>query len=333
MATSINKFWNISISVIFLVGLVVSAGKTDLYADEIVDRIVAVVNDDIVTHLEVEAEMAPYVKRIKEAGYTSDVEQEMMYNVRRDVVHKLVDQKLTDQEIERYRITVSEEDIDNSIEQIKAEKKWTDEDIREALKNEGITMELYREGLKQQALRQKLVNRAVKSNIVITKEDIASYYADNPQKFAGELKYKLRNIIKRAAASSSMAEKDSAMQMMQSLRLKLIDGQSIESVIQETGGSSNNLVSSDLGVLRYQDFAPQLKSALDGLPKGAYTKIIETPQGYQIFYIEDILRENAQSLEQATPEIEEILLKAQTEKEFNNWIEALRKNSHIKIIL
>ena len=155
----------------------------------------------------------------------------------------------------------------------------------------------------------------------------------NPQKFAGELKYKLRNIIMRAAAGSGMAKKDSAMQMMQGLRSKLIEGQSIESVIQESGDSSNNLFSSDLGVLRYQDFAPQLKAALDGLPKGAYTKILETPQGFQIFYIEDILWEDAQSLEQATPEIEEILFKAQTEKEFNSWIEALRKNSHIKIIL
>ena len=297
------------------------------------DRIVAVVNDDIVTHLEVEAEMAPFIKRIKDAGYSTDVEQEMTYRVRRDVVQKLVDQKLTDQEIERFKITVSEEDIDSNIEQIKAEKKWTDEDMRKALKKEGLTMAAYREGLKQQALRSKLVNRAVKSNIVITKEDIAAYYADNSQKFAGELKYQLHNIIIRVAVDAGMAEKDTARQMMSHLRSKLIDGQSIESAIQETKGSSNNLVSSNLGLLNYKDFAPQLKSALDGLPKGAYTSILETPQGYQIFYIEDIIREAAQSLEQATPEIEEILFRSLTEKEFDNWIKELRKGSHIKIIL
>ena len=103
----------------------------------------------------------------------------------RAVVKKLVDQKLTDQEIKRYNITVSEEEIDNNIEQIKAEKKWTDEDFREALKQESISIDFYREQLKQQALRSKLVNRAVKSNIVITNEDITAYYADNLEKFAG----------------------------------------------------------------------------------------------------------------------------------------------------
>jgi peptidyl-prolyl cis-trans isomerase SurA len=249
------------------------------------------------------------------------------------VVKKLVDQKLTDQEIKRYNITVSEEEIDNNIEQIKAEKKWTDEDFREALKQESISIEFYREQLKQQALRSKLVNRAVKSNIVITNEDITAYYADNLEKFAGEVKYQLRNIIMRVADGAGVDEKETAKQQMQRLRSRLVDGQSIESVIQAASDSPNNLVSTNLGVLNYKDFAPQLKAALDGLPKGTYTTILETGQGYQIFYIEDILREDARSLEDASAEIEEILYKLLSEKEFVNWIEDLRENSHIKIIL
>jgi len=333
MAASIYKCWQILIHVFVLVSLVGFAGGYALYADEIVDRIVAVVNDDIVTHREVEAEMVPFVKRIKEAGYPPDVEQEMMYRVRQDVVKKLVDQKLTDQEIKRYKISVSEEDIDNNIEQIKAEKKWTDEDMRKALQIEGLSMEAYRKGLKQQALRTKLVNRVVKSNIVITTEDIAAYYAENSEKFAGDLKYQLRNIIMRVADGAGIDEKETAKQRMQQLRLKLIAGQSIESVIQAYRNSSTKLISSNLGVLNYADFAPQLKAALDGLPQGGYTTILETPQGYQIFYIEDILREDALSLEQASPKIEEILLRSLTEKAFVEWIESLREGSHIKLIL
>jgi len=324
--------WYIRIGIFCLMGLF-GTGSGGLFADQIVDRIVAVVNDDIVTHLEVEAEMTPFVKRIKEAGYSSEAEQEMIYRVRQDVVNQLVDQKLTDQEIKRYDIAVSAEEIDSKIEQIKAEKKWTDEDMRKALKNEGLTMASYRKELKQQALRIKLVNRAVKSNIVITKADIAAYYADNSEKFAGELKYKLQNIIMRVANGNDMAEKEAAKQRMQQLRSNLMDGQSIDALIQGASDQSNTLFSNDLGVLNYKDFAPQLKAALEGLPKGSYTTLLETPQGYQLFYIEDIFRENTQSLEQATPEIEEILFKSLTEKAFLSWIEDLRKSSHIKIIL
>ncbi len=333
MAASVYKYWYIKIPIFLLVGLVGFAGGYGLFADEIVDRIVAVVNDDIVTHLEVEAEMAPYLKRIKEARYTAEIEQEMIFRVRRDVVNKLVDQKLSDREIKRYNITVSEEEIDNNIERIKADKKWTDEDFRKVLKAEGLSMESYRKELKQQALRQKLVSRAVKSNIVITPEDVAAYYVDNQEAFAGEVKYKLRNIIMRIAAGASIDQKEKAKQKMQQLRSKLIDGNTIEAIIQETGDQSNSLYSNDLGVLKYKDFAPQLKTALEGLPQGAYTPILETPQGYQIFYIEDILRENAQSLEEATPKIEEILYKSLAEEAFVKWIEDLRNNSHIKIIL
>ncbi len=328
-----HKYHNVHILIWILICLVGFSVENGMYADEIVDRIVAVVNDDIVTYLEVQAEMAPYLKRIKEAGYSTDVEQEMTYRVRRDVIKKLVDQKLTDREIKRNRITASEEEVDNNIEQIKAEKKWTDEDFRKALKNEGLSMESYRKELKQQTLRSKLVNKAVKSNIVITKEDIGAYYDENLEAFAGELKYHLHNIIMRIADSADIGEKEALKRRMHQLRSKLMDGNSIESIIEEAGDPDLAPYSSDLGVLAYKDFATQLKAALDGLPKGAYTAILETQQGYQIFYIVDILREDNKSLEQATPEIEKILFKSQSEKAFAEWIDNLRKTSHIKITL
>ena len=88
--------------------------------DEIVERIVAVVNDDIITYLEVQKELSPYEAQIKAVGYDPEKEQQMLYRVRSDVVEKLVDQKIIDQEIKRYKITVSDQDIDNDIERIKA---------------------------------------------------------------------------------------------------------------------------------------------------------------------------------------------------------------------
>lgn len=87
------------------------AGWASALGGEIVDRIVAVVNDDIITYLEVQEAMSPYETQIKSLGYDPEKEQEMLYRVRNDIVKKLVDQKITDQEIERYKIKVSDEDI------------------------------------------------------------------------------------------------------------------------------------------------------------------------------------------------------------------------------
>ncbi len=309
------------------------AGWASALGGEIVDRIVAVVNDDIITYLEVQEAMSPYETQIKSLGYDPEKEQEMLYRVRNDIVKKLVDQKITDQEIERYKIKVSDEDINNNIEQIKASKLWTDEDFRAALEREGMTIESYREKLKEQALRSKLLNMAVRSNIVITKEDVAAYYANNIEKYQGELKYHLRNIIMRVPEGADADEKQAVLEKMEHIQAALGKGTSFESLAREYSESSLAKSGGDLGVLAYKDFSQQLKKALVGLSKGANTVVLDTDQGFQIFYIENILKENEIPLETAYREIEDILFKELSEKAFVDWLEALRGASHIKIIL
>ena len=300
---------------------------------EIVDRIVAVVNDDIITYLEVQEEMSPYEAQIKAVGYDPEKEQQMLYRVRNDIVKKLVDKKITDQEIKRHKITISDEDIDNNIEQIKKGKLWTDEEFREALEREGMTVESYRKNVKEQALRARLLNTAVKSKIVITKEDVAAYYANNIEKYQGERTYHLRNIIMRVLEDAGTDEKQAVLEKMENVHAELDNGISFEFLAREYSESSLSKSGGDLGYLEYKNFSPQLKEALDSLSIGEYTTVLDTDQGYQIFYIENMQQENVTPMEAVYEEIEETLFKELSEKAFNDWLEGLREASHIKVIL
>jgi peptidyl-prolyl cis-trans isomerase SurA len=244
-----------------------------------------------------------------------------------------VEEKITEQEIKRYKITVSDEDIDKDIEQIKKSKLWTDEDFREALEKEGMTIESYREELKKQSLRARLLNTAVRSNVVITKEDIAAYYANNIEKYQGELTYHLRNIIMRVLENADTDGKQAVLVRMENVHAELEKGAPFESLARQYSESVLAKNGGDLGILAYKNFSPQLKEGLNGLLKGEYTAVLDTDQGYQIFYIENILKENETSLEEVYSQIEDTLFKELTEKAFMEWSEALREASHIKIIL
>jgi peptidyl-prolyl cis-trans isomerase SurA len=292
-----------------------------------------VVNDDIITYLDVQKEMGPYEAQIKAVGYDPEKEQQMLYRVRSDIVKKLVDQKITDQEIKRYKITVSDADVDSNIEQIKESKLWTEEEFRKALEREGMTIESYRERVKEQALRAKLLNVAVRSNIVITKEDVAAYYEKNIEKYQGELKYHLRNIIMRVMGDDDTDAKKAVLEKMEKVHQALTKGTPFEELARQYSESSQAKNGGDLGILAYKNFAPQLKKALDGLSAGAYTSILDTDQGYQIFYVEDIIKGTATPLEKVSRQIEDTLYNELSEKAFADWLGALRKSAHIKITL
>ena len=161
----------------------------------LVNRIVAEVNDDIITLYELNQASAPFIRRIRSMGRSLEEERQMLYEVREKMLNKLIDDKLTDQEVRRYNISISEEAIDNTIEQIKKRSLMTDQQLRAGLNKEGISIDEYRQEVKIKILRSRLVNRQVKSKIVITDEDIRAVYEKNKANYGGEELYRLRQII------------------------------------------------------------------------------------------------------------------------------------------
>lgn len=199
-------------------------GSYHLFAQtpKTVDRIVAEVNDDVITLYELNLVMGPYIERIKTMNRSLSEEQRMLSDVRERIIKQMIDQKLTDQEVERLKITVSEESVDRTIEGLKRDSQVSDEELREQLEQEGITVEEYRKQVRDQILRGRLVNREVKSKIVITDEDIEACFIENKEEYCGDVKYHIRHIILAVQPFSSVEEKQAVRDRMDAI-LSLLD--------------------------------------------------------------------------------------------------------------
>ena len=311
---------------VIFAGFFFSAGSSllpDAEGAEVVDRIVAVVNDDIILLSELNQELQPYADRIKSAGYSPVKENKLIFKVRADILNKLIDQKLTDQEIKRAKIFVSEKEIDRAIERIKEANYYTDEEVRKMLAEQGLTMESYRQRIKGKILRSKLVNMEVKSKIVITQEDIRSYYKKHQDRYGGEIKYHLRNLMMKISPQAEESEKAAAKKRMMAILEKLKTGQPFD---------KSGTVGRDLGLIAFKKLSPQLQAALKGLGPGEFTPVLDTDQGYQIFFVQEVVNSPAKSLEAVSREIERELYEKIVNKKFESWLDNLRKRSLIKII-
>ena len=299
---------------------------------ETVDRIVAIVNSDIITLYELKQSLQPYAERIKELGYSSIKEHQMLFKVREEILRKLVDEKIEDQRIKHFKIVVSEQEIDNTIERIKENNYLTDEEFREGLKAEGLTMDEYREGLKVQLLRAKLVNREIKSKIVITNEDIKTYYDGHSEKYGGETKYHLRNILMKVSPVADAIEKRRVKEEMEAVLAKLKSGEPFENMVAAYSETPLASEGGDLGLFSLDKLSPTLREAVKDLKAGELTPVLDTEHGYQIFLVQEVIRTPDKPLEQVTPEIERILFDKIVDERFQAWLEELREDSHVKVI-
>ena len=299
---------------------------------EAVDRIAAVINNEIITLYDLNQAFAPYANNIKALKYPPEKERQTLFQVRQDILNQLIDSMLADQQVKRDRITVSQKEINKTIERIKESRQFTDEQLRQGLASQGMTMEEYRKEIEEQVMRTKLVNREVKAKIVITKEDIKEYYESHREKYAGEKKYHLWNMYIKVSSDSSSSERNDARNRMKAILTRLKQARSFESLVDELKNSSSAVQGSDLGLYRLEELSEQLRQVVKKLDTGEFSAVLDTNFGYQIIYVQKIEESQAKSLAAMESEIEELLYAELVDNKYQEWLEQLRTRSHIRII-
>lgn len=295
---------------------------------QIVDRIVAVVNDDIIVFQDLNKMLDPVMENMRKSGQPPEKIKEFLYEKRKQLLEMLIDQKLILQESKLFTITVEEKEVDGAIERMKASNQLTDENLREALKNQGTTLQEFRASFREQILLNRMEQIEVKSKIVITKEDVKAYYDAHPDQYQGNRQYRLRHLMITATAP----ERDAARRKIETAQAALTAGTPFTEVVKQYADRQFADRDGELGLFLLNDLSPRLKAMVEKLAAGQSTPILETDQGYQIIYLEEIVQTGTTALEKVAGDIEEALMKEAFRKKKLDWLEGLRKRAHIKII-
>jgi peptidyl-prolyl cis-trans isomerase SurA len=323
------------IPTLLYVGILIAAAAVGVVRAQesvVVDRIVAVVNNEIITFYDLNRAFRPFEENIKALRYSPEKERQTLFQVRKDLLDQLIDSQLAEQEAQRDRITVSEKEIDSAIERMKEGRSITDEQLREGLASQGLTMEEYRKEMKEQILRTKLVNRQVKSKVVITGEDIKAYFDNHQEKYAGEKKYYLWNIFIKISSGSESTEREAALRQMEEIAAKLRQGRSFETLVDELSDSSFMARGTDLGLFRLEELSEQLQKVVKKMKAGEFSEVMDTDFGYQIIYVQKIQETPAKSLAEVESEIHQALYSEYVDNKYQEWLDELRTRSHIRII-
>ncbi|MFZ2805266.1 MAG: SurA N-terminal domain-containing protein [Desulfosalsimonadaceae bacterium] len=302
------------------------------FSAEVVDRIVAVVNDDIIRLTELNKAVAPLEEQVRLKDYAPEKEQEEIYRIRQEMLNSLIDDKLADQEIKTAGIFVDEQEIDQAIEQVKKANYYSDEDLRGALTASGISMSDYRNEIKKQMHRNQLVNQKIKSKVIITESDVTAYYNDHPEIYASQKKYMIRNILMPVEPGIDKSAKQGIRAKMESVHQQLSEGAAFDKMAREHSEAVNADDGGKLGLFALDELAENIKAVVAPLKPGAFSPIVETDQGFQIFYVEEIQDSGGKELSEVADEIRQTLYEDAVNKKFQSWIETLRKDAHIKII-
>lgn len=317
------------INVFLCVGSFIT-GKAE--SREVVDRVVAVVNDEVILMSELNEALNPFLNRLQEYQYSQEEKEQLSYKLREDILNQLINERITDQQAKKAGIEITSREVDASVEQMKQANRLTDEQLRAALSQQGLTLEEFKEKIREQILRSKLVSLEVKSKIVITKEDIKNTFRKEAEKYSETKKYHLRSILMRASDGTTGKDKKAIKAKMLEIHEKLEQGENFEALARMYSHPSLASSGGYLGAFDPETLAPNIREAVVNLKPGEYSSVLDTDQGFQIFFVDKIESKESRSLDEASAEIEDRLYKEIVDERFTSWLQELRNRSHIKII-
>jgi peptidyl-prolyl cis-trans isomerase SurA len=258
-------------------------------AEQLIDRIAAVVNDDIILRSEVDEKMFILDAQNQLAGKDST----QIAQIRSDVLNRLIEERLVVQRAKSQGITVDDSEVTQQVDQAMAKVKSqfpTEEDFQDALKKEGITLTMLREryesDIRQELLAQKVVGREIRSKVEVTSDQVQKYYDEHkddlPQK---PDEVHLAHIV---IYPVDPAKDQAALDKIQAARKRIVGGESFETVAREV---SDDPSSGNGGLLPgwYQpgDLDPDFEAAAESLQVGELSEPVRTQYGYHLIEVVD----------------------------------------------
>jgi len=241
-----------------LVVLLVLLSFSFLFGQDVVDAIVAIVNDDIITISDymIEHDTLYELLRSQFQGeeFTKQYKKEKEGLLERMITEQLLLQEATRQDI---RSTANiDEQIRTLVDNIKAQYNiGSDEEFKRMMAKQGINYESWIEQQERNILQQALIFSEVGRSIAIDETDVVNYYDLHPEEFTELPSYKLRGIY----ISSEDKSDEDAQAKMEEIDRKIAAGEELEGLASEYSEGPEKESKGDKQQVRIRDYLEDLK--------------------------------------------------------------------------
>jgi peptidyl-prolyl cis-trans isomerase SurA len=295
------------------------------------NRVVAYVNDDVITLYELNSRIQELTGKTSEELQSAN-EQEF-FKIRGEILDLIIDERIIKVKVKELEIEVTTEDIDNYIEYIKQNNKLTQEELFEQLKQEGLTYEKFREKIRDDLERRDLVEREIREKLIITEEQIAAYYEFNKKAYEKPGTAHIASIFLVPDTQDSLAQLDELKKKGAAIIERISKGERFEDMAKEFSNGPGANEGGDLGNIKLTDVDQKILDVIHSLKDGEVSNPIDMGNRIQIVKLIKKVDTNYTPLEEAKEGIHETLYNNEMEKRYKEYMNSLKKTSYVKKIL
>lgn len=301
---------------------------------EMVDRVMAVVNSQVITLSEVEEEAADAYRSIAKSLTGAD-QVRALDEARESALDSLINQALIVQRAEKFNITVSDEELERAFSKMRARNypDLDDAEFKEALRDASTSEEQVKKHIRVQILQSKLISYNVRTKIVITDDMVLDYYDEHYTARTGNGRFYLLQIGIAWGADATEADLQERKKQAERIRQMALDGENFQKLAKEYSDLPSAVDGGDIGVFGLDDMASSMREAVGALAPGEVSEIIEMSNSYQFFKVlsgDEKAIVVTQSYESVKDEIKDKLYEEKLKESYAEWVRGLKDEAYIQ---
>jgi peptidyl-prolyl cis-trans isomerase C len=251
----------------------------------------------------------------------------------RSILDQIVTYKLLVQETQARKVDASEEEVNTRLQQIQGQFQ-SEEAFKQMLTERHTTLEQLRSDAKQDLAVQKMIDAEVAPKVEVKPEQMADFYAKNPDQFKQPDRVHASHILIGVPRDADAAAKAQAHAKAEQVLADVKAGKDFAALAKEHSqdpGSAPN--GGDLGFFQPGQMVGPFNDAAFSLAPGAVSELVETEFGYHIIKVTEKQAGRMISLEEIKPRLEQFLLQRNRQEQTETFIKGLRSRGKIELLI
>jgi peptidyl-prolyl cis-trans isomerase SurA len=297
---------------------------------QLVDGIKVVVDDSLVTHVDVDLDMlgrGAVESLQRQYSGQPDMFQKKLTEAESDSLDRLLDRQLILHEFKSLKVpeTILDSEVDREIKN-EIQSRYMDRmTLMKTLQAEGITYEAHRKQIRERIIISFLSHKNVSSEVIISPYKVEAFYIAHTNDFKLEDQVKLRMIV---LTNSPSAEAPQPKKLAEEILMQLKGGADfgqLAAVYSQVPQRRDKGEWTDRAILR-----KEIAEAAFKLKAGEHSDVIETPDACYIVLIEDIKSSHMKSLGEVRDQIEDTLKLEERSRLEKQWLAKLKKKTFVR---
>lgn len=300
---------------------------------ELVDRVAAVVNRDVIALSEVEKRAAPELARLNQAVRDPQKRAEERTRITKAALDNLIGEKLMEDQIKELGLSVTDAEVDAAVADVKKQNNVTDDtQFERLLSGEGFTVASYKDFLRKQMSRMKLVQLKVTPKVKVSEEDLKAAYTQYTKMESGDAEVHARHILVQVDPKATPQQVEAARKKAEALAEEARKpGVDFAELAKKKSEGPSAADGGDLGFFRRGVMVPAFEKVAFNLKEGEVSEPVRTQFGWHVLKVEEKRSVDVAPFEQVKGELENKLKMQKTEKYVEQYVQELRQKASVEV--